>query len=58
MEDTYLFWFEDEGREGWHFEIKAKDHIEAFELAYDTHGPQVEGMMYEKIQRDETTSSL
>ena len=45
----YLFWFEDEGKEGWTFEIEAKDYEEAYEKAYDTHGPQVEGMMYQLV---------
>lgn len=45
----YLFWFEDEGKEGWTFEIEAKDHEEAFDRAYDTHGPQVYDMMYQLV---------
>lgn len=45
----YLFWFEDEGKEGWTFEIEAKDHEEAFDKAYDTHGPQVYDMMYQLV---------
>ena len=47
--NRYLFWFEDEGKEGWTFEIEAKDYDEAYEKAYDTHGPQVEGMMYQLL---------
>jgi len=47
--NRYLFWFEDEGKEGWTFKIEAKDHKEAYDKAYDTHGPQVEGMMYQLI---------
>ena len=47
--NRYLFWFEDEGKEGWNFEIEAKDYDEAYEKAYDTHGPQVEGMMYQLL---------
>lgn len=43
--NRYLFWFEHEGKEGWTFEIEAKNYDEAFEKAYDTHGPQVEDMM-------------
>ena len=45
----YLFWYEDEGKEGWTFEIHAKDHEEAFDKAYDTHGPQVYDMMYQLV---------
>ena len=47
--NRYLFWFEDEGRDGWTFEIEANDSNEAYEKAYDTHGPQVEGMMYQLL---------
>ena len=47
--NRYLFWFEDEGKEGWTFEIEAKDYEDAYEKAYDTHGPQVEGMMYQLL---------
>jgi len=47
--NRYLFWFEDEGKEGWTFEIEANDSDEAYEKAYDTHGPQVEGMMYQLL---------
>ena len=47
--NRYLFWFEDEGKEGWTFEIEDKDYEEAYEKAYDTHGPQVEGMMYQLL---------
>lgn len=47
--NRYLFWFEYEGKEGWTFEIEAKDYEEAYEKAYDTHGPQVEGMMYQLL---------
>lgn len=45
----YLFWFEHEGKDGWTFEIDAKDYDEAYEKAYAIHGPQVEGMMYELL---------
>ena len=48
--NKYLFWFEDEGQEGWTFEIEAKDYEEAYQKAYDTHGPQVESMMYQLIK--------
>ena len=47
--NRYLFWFEDEGKEGWTFEIDANDSDEAYEKAYGTHGPQVEGMMYQLL---------
>lgn len=39
----YLFFYEGE-EDGWTFEIEAKDHEEAFDKAYETHGPQVEDM--------------
>ena len=47
--NRYLFWFEDEGKDGWIFEIEAKDYEEAYDKAYETHGPQVEGMMYQLL---------
>tara|TARA_R110002153_G_scaffold267390_2_gene431437 strand:+ start:1370 stop:1612 length:243 start_codon:yes stop_codon:yes gene_type:complete len=46
--NRYLFFYEGE-EDGWTFEIEAKDYEEAFDLAYDTHGPQVETMMYRQI---------
>ena len=46
--NRYLFFYEGE-EDGWTFEIEAKDYEEAFDLAYDTHGPQVEMMMYRLI---------
>ncbi len=49
--NRYLFWFEDEGKEGWTFEIEAKDSDEAYDKAYDTHGLQVKGMMYQLINK-------
>lgn len=54
----YLFWFEDEGKYGWTFIIEAMDSDEAFEKAYDTHGPQVEDMMYQLINENNTTPEL
>jgi len=45
----YLFWFESEGKDGWTFEIDAEDINDAYDKAYDTHGPQVAGMMYQVI---------
>jgi hypothetical protein len=45
--ERYLFWFESEGKDGWTFEIEAKDSNDAYDKAYDTHGPQVAGMMYQ-----------
>ena len=47
--NRYLFWTEEEGRDGWNFEIEAKDFEEAYKEAYDTHGPQVENMFYQLI---------
>jgi len=44
----YLFFYEGE-EDGWTFEIEAKDHEEAFDKAYETHGPQVEDMYYRVI---------
>ena len=44
----WKFFYEGE-EDGWHFFIEAKDYIEAFEKAYDTHGPQVESMMYYNV---------
>lgn len=48
-QSRYLFWYEHEGKEGWTFEIEAKDQEEAFDKAYDKHGPQVYDMMYQLI---------
>lgn len=48
--NTYLFFFDHEGREGWTFTIQANNYDEAFDKAYDTHGPQVEDMLYELIE--------
>lgn len=45
----YLFWNEEDGKDGWNFIIKAKDSDEAFEKAYDTHGPQVNSMLCQLI---------
>ena len=47
--NRYLFWFEDEGKDGWTFEIEAKDYEEAYDKAYNILGPQVEGMMYQLL---------
>ena len=47
--NRYLFWSEDEGKDGWTFEIEANDSDEAYDKAYDTHGPQVKGMMYQLL---------
>ena len=45
----WLFWFESEGKEGYTFEIEAKDSNDAYDKAYDSYGPQVAGMMYQVI---------
>lgn len=45
----WLFWFESEGKEGYTFEIEAKDSNNAYDKAYDSYGPQVAGMMYQII---------
>lgn len=45
----WLFWFESEGKEGYTFEIEAKDRNNAYDKAYDSYGPQVAGMMYQVI---------
>lgn len=44
----WLFWFEDEGKNGFSFEVEAKDSNDAYDKAYDSYGPQVAGMMYEE----------
>ena len=44
----YFFFYEGE-EDGWTFEIDAKDHDEAYEEAYDTHGPQVDDMMCRQL---------
>ncbi len=45
----WLFWFESEGKDGYTFEIEAKDSNDAYDKAYESYGPQVEGMMYQEI---------
>ncbi len=40
---TWLFFYEGE-ESGWTFKIEAKDHIEAFDKAYEMWGPQVDNM--------------
>ena len=47
--NRYLFYFEDEGEQGYTFEIEAKNPNEAFDKAYESYGPQVEDMMYRPI---------
>lgn len=44
----WKFFFEGE-EDGWHFFVNAKDYEEAYEIAYDTHGPQVANMMYYNV---------
>ena len=44
---TYKFWNEDEPN-GWSFLITAKNSDEAYDKAYEEHGPQVEYMMYQE----------
>lgn len=45
----WKFFYEYE-ENGWHFFIDAKDHEEALDKAYETHGAQVESMMYTEIK--------
>ena len=45
----YLFWFESDGKDGYTFEIVAKDSNDAYDKAYESYGPQVAGMMYQVI---------
>lgn len=44
----WKFFYEGE-EDGWHFFIDAKDHEEAYDKAYETHGPQVADMMYYNV---------
>lgn len=44
----WKFFYEGE-ENGWTFEVEAKDHEEAYEIAYETHGPQVADMMYYNV---------
>jgi len=46
----YIFWYEEDGKDGYHFFIEALDIEEAYEMAYDSYGPQVEGMLYQEIK--------
>jgi len=45
----WLFWFEFEGNGDWTFTIKAKNSDEAYNLAYEQYGSQVEGMICQEI---------
>ena len=44
----WKFFYEGE-EDGWNFEVEAKDHEDAYEIAYETHGPQVADMMYYNV---------
>lgn len=44
----WKFFYEDE-EDSWYFFIDAKDHEEAYDKAYETHGPQVADMMYYNV---------
>lgn len=46
--NRYLFFYEGE-EDGWTFEVIAKNFEKAFDLAYETHGPQVEDMYYRQL---------
>lgn len=48
-QNTYLFFYEGE-EDGWTFEIMANNYLDAFEKAYEIHGPQVEDMYYKLTQ--------
>lgn len=45
----WKFYYDGE-EDDWTFEIEAKDHEEAFDKAYETHGPQVESMLYTEVK--------
>ena len=47
--NRYLFFYEDEGEEGYHFIIEAKDHEKAFDKAFESYGSEVVGMMSKLI---------
>ena len=47
--NEYLFWYEEDGKDGWNFTVKAKNHEHAFRKAYNNHGPQVKSMMCQQI---------
>ena len=49
LSNQYIFWFEEDGKEGWTFIIEAKDYGEAYEKAYDAYGPQVDDMVYQPL---------
>jgi len=48
--NTWLFYWEDEGEEGENsFTVQAMDYEQAFELAFESHGPQVCDMYYKQL---------
>jgi len=50
----WLFFFEDEGPEGENsFTVVAKDHEQAFELAFESYGPQVNDMYYKPLNQNQ-----
>lgn len=45
--NTYLFYWEDEGRDGENsFTVKARDYKHAYYVAFESYGPQVDSMYY------------
>lgn len=44
---TWLFWYEDGS--DYTFKIEAIDYKDAYDKAYDAHGPQVKDMMYKWV---------
>lgn len=50
--NKYIFWFEDEGKDGFNFEISASCVDEAYLKAYNAHGPQVVDMLYQEVKQD------
>ncbi len=44
---TWIFFEEGKGDDP-HFEIQASNHEEAYRIAYDSYGPQVDDLLYMK----------
>ncbi len=47
---VWIFYHEDEGEKGENsFTVLANDHEQAFELAFESYGPQVNDMYYREV---------
>ena len=46
--DEYLFFYEDDKELKYTYTVKAFGSAEAYDIAYESYGPEIEGMMYKK----------